>query len=265
LVGDFHLDASSTLDSGSLLNESTDNTKSIMERSVGLVENESVRSSEEDGDSLTLVGAFGHLDDLSVSGGALFNESGSSELILSELVNVSNGGSVNSSADEIDVVSVDVLDDHNALLGKEMEGQIGNGVSEDGFLEEEHVDSGGDDFLYECDDVLTFFLKESVHSGVVSDNDVGLEVRLGGGKGELNETNLGSLNSAGTTTVVRGLLVNETESVNELGIINGSTELGVDSNVSEVNVISGVPVNDLKYGIDGHGGEEVGVMVDNLG
>ena len=203
-----------------------------MERSVGLIEDESVRSSEEDRDGLTLVRALSHLDNLSVSGGSLFNESGVSELFLSELINVSNGGGVNGSGDEINIVSVDILDDHNSLFGEEMEGQIGNGVSEDGFLEEEYVDSSGDNLLDEADDMLTFFLKESVHSGVVSDNDVGLEVRLGSGKGELNETNLGFLNSAGTTTVVRGLLVNETESINELRIVNSSTKLGVDSNVS---------------------------------
>lgn len=57
--------------------------------------------------------------------------------------------------------------------------------------------------------MLTFFLEESVHGGVVGNDNVRLEVRLGGRKRELNETDLGVLNSAGTTTIVRGLFVNE--------------------------------------------------------
>jgi len=113
--------------------------------------------------------------------------------------------------------------------------------------------------------VLTFFLKESVHGGIVSHDDVGLEVRLGGGKRELNKTNFGVLNSAGTTTVVRGLLINETESINELRIVDGATELGVNLNISQVNIIGASLINNLKYGISGHGGKKVGVMVDNLG
>lgn len=100
-----------------------------MERTVGFIKNENVRSSEEDRDGLSLVGALGDLDDLGVSSGDFVNESSSSEFILSELVNVSDGSSVNSSANEINILSVDVLNNHNSLLGEEMEGQVGDGFS----------------------------------------------------------------------------------------------------------------------------------------
>jgi len=44
-VRDFHFDASSTLDEILIFNKSTDNAEGIMERAVGFLKDEGVRSS----------------------------------------------------------------------------------------------------------------------------------------------------------------------------------------------------------------------------
>lgn len=87
---------------------------------------------------------------------------------------MSYGGGVNSSGNEIDFVSVDILDNHNSLFGQEMESQITDGFSENRFLEKEDVDTGSDNFLNEANNVFALFLKESVHGGVVGDDNIAL-------------------------------------------------------------------------------------------
>jgi len=135
-MGNLHLDAGTTWNKGSLLDEGTDNTEGIMEGSVSFVEDETVGTSQKEGDSLSLVGASSDLNDLGLTttGGNFVDEVGSSELLGLELVNVSNGGGVDSSGDEINLVSVNILDNHDVLLGEEMEGKVGDGLAEHAFL-----------------------------------------------------------------------------------------------------------------------------------
>lgn len=142
LVSDFHLNASSSINEGLLFDESSDDTKGIMEGPICLIEHQLVATSEEDGDGLALVGASGHLDNLgSTAGTALFNEVGLSEFLGLELVNMSDWGSTDSFRDEVNVITVDVLNNHDLFLGKEMECQVTDGFSEDALLEEKNVGS----------------------------------------------------------------------------------------------------------------------------
>ena len=175
-----------------------------------------------------------------------------------------DGGGADGLRDEVDLFSVDVLDNHDLLLGEEMESEIADGLSQDGLLEENDVGAGGDDLLDYAKDVLTLLLDDSVHSLIVTDGDAGFHIGLGGRDGELNEANLSVLNSSGTTSKVGCLLVNEAETVNEFRLVDGAAELLGDVDVSEVDVVGGGFVNDLEDGIDGHGGEKVRVMRHNL-
>jgi len=180
-MGNLHLDAGTSGDERSLLNESTDNTEGIMEGTVGLFEHESVGATEEDGNSLTLVGAFENLDNFVASSGTFFNnEASSAELLLCELVNMGDGCGVDGAGNEINLVAVNVLDNHNLLFGEEMESKVGNGLAEDTLLEKEHVGARGNDFLNHIEDVALFFFQKTVHSGVIVNNYVRFEVGLGG-------------------------------------------------------------------------------------
>ena len=122
-MGDFHLDSSSSWNEESLLDEGSDDTEGIMERSLGLLKHKLVRSSNENRNSLVLRWASSDLDNLLVrSGTDLLNNGGSSKLLRSELIDMRNWDSVDSLADEWDIFSLDILNDHDVLLGKEMKG-----------------------------------------------------------------------------------------------------------------------------------------------
>ena len=122
-MGDFHLNSSSSWNEESLLDEGSDDTEGIMERSLGLLKHKLVRSSNENRNSLVLRWASSDLDNLLVrSGTDLLNNGGSSKLLRSELIDMRNWDSVDSLADEWDIFSLDILNDHDVLLGKEMKG-----------------------------------------------------------------------------------------------------------------------------------------------
>ena len=120
-MGDFHLDSSSSWNEESLLDEGSDDTEGIMERSLGLLKHKLVRSSNENRNSFVLRWASSDFDNLLVrSGTDLLNNGGSSKLLRSELIDMRNWNSVDSLADEWDIFSLDILNDHDVLLRKEM-------------------------------------------------------------------------------------------------------------------------------------------------
>lgn len=265
-LGNFHFDGGSTWNQSLFLDKSSDDTEGIMERSLSLVKNQLVGSSQQDGNSSILGWASSDLYDLSGSSSVdLADEVSSSKLLLGEVVDVSDWGTLDSLGDEVNVVSLNILDNHNLLLGQEMEGQVVDGVSEDRFLDKQNIATGGNDLLNQVQNVFSLFLEDSVHGGVIVDNNVVLQVGLWGREGELNETNSGSLNSSWTSSVVGDLVVGENETVNKLGLVNGSTQFLSDQDVSKVNIFGGVLVDDLEDGIDSHWSEQVGVLVNDLG
>ena len=170
----------------------------------------------------------------------------SSELFFGKLVDVGNRGSSDSSRDEINLLSVDVLDDHDVFLGEEMESEVGDGLSENRLLKQKHVGTGGKDLLHELENVLSLFLEESIHSSVVVYNNVALEIRLGCRERELKKTDSSLLDASGTASEVRGLLVNEDKTIDKFRVVDRSTEFLSNMNVSKVDVVGSVLVDNLK-------------------
>ena len=237
-----------------------------MEGSVGLIEHELVRASEQDGDSLVIGGALGHLHDLGrATGGLLGDEASSSKLFGLELVNVGNRGRVDGLADEFNVVTLDVLDYHNLFLGEEVKSEVADGLTKHTLLQKEHVGSRSDDFLDDSKNVLALLADDSVHGLVVADDNIRLHVTLGGADRELNQSDFGVLNTGGAASQVGRLLVDEAEAVDELRLVNGAAKFLANADVTQVDVRRGGLIDDLEDGIDCHGGEQVGMMRDNLG
>mmetsp|Transcript_2008 Transcript_2008/g.2991 ORF Transcript_2008/g.2991 Transcript_2008/m.2991 type:complete len:236 (+) Transcript_2008:430-1137(+) len=235
-----------------------------MEGSLGLLEHKLVGASHEDGDSLVLRGAAGDLDDSLVgASGDFFDEVSGSKLLGGELINMRDGDSVDGLADEVDVVALNVLDDHDVLLGEEMEGEVVDGITEDGFLDHEHIAAGSNNLFDQADDVLLLLLEDAVHGSVVIDHHVVLQVGLGGGQAELDQTNLSLFLTGGATGEVGHLVVGEAQSVDELGIVDSAAKLHGNLDVVQVDVGVGL-VNDLKHSVHSHRGQDVGVLGHNL-
>ena len=150
-----------------------------MKRSLGLLKHKLVGSSHKDGDGFILSWASSYLYNLLVRSSAnLLNKTGSSELFSGKLVDVSNWSGACSLANKVNIVSLDILDDHNLLLGQEMESQFVNSVSQDALLDEEDVDTGGDNLLNQVNNILSFFFQNSVHCGVIVNNNIVLKICL---------------------------------------------------------------------------------------
>jgi hypothetical protein len=131
-------------------------------------------------------------------------------------------------------------------------------------LHEDDIAAGGADFLNQVKNVFTLLLKNAVHSSVVMNNNVVLKVGLGCREHKLDETDLGVLDLGGTTSEVRGLVVNEDETINELGVVDGTAQLLRDHDVSEVDICVSL-FNNSQDSIDCHRGKEVRVLGHDLG
>lgn len=59
-----------------------------------------------------------------------FNELCATELLLSEMINVCNRGGTSGLGDEINLVSINILNDHNVFLSQEMKSKFIYCISE---------------------------------------------------------------------------------------------------------------------------------------
>ena len=75
-------------------------------------------------------------------------------------------------ANELDLVTLDVLDRKYSQLGEEVETEIVDGVAENGFLYKENIAFGFFDFLDHVQEISSFFLENLVHLAVVVDDDL---------------------------------------------------------------------------------------------
>lgn len=111
------------------------------------MQDEHVRTSNKDAQGLgsgTGSGDFQNLGTIRESN--FFNSLGLSELISLELVDVGDwnttdslGKSVTYITDEVNFSSFDVLDNHDFLLGEEMQSQIVDGISQNTLLNQENI------------------------------------------------------------------------------------------------------------------------------
>lgn len=181
------------------------------------------------------------------------------------MVDVSNWSGLESATDEVNLISLNVFDDHDLFLGEEVESQVAGSLSKDTLLEQKHVGTGRDDLLDQIEDVLLLFLEQTVHGSVVVNDDVALKVSLGGGERELYDTNFGVLNSSGATGKMGSLLVDKDKTIDELRVINSTAKLGGDVDVVEIGVGSGFLVNNLQNSVHSDRGKQVRVVRHDFG
>lgn len=69
-----------------------------------------------------------------------------------------NGSGTNSARNKVDLVPVDVLNDHNLLLSQEMQSQVAGCFAQDALLKEQHIGTRGNDFLDKVKDIALLLL-----------------------------------------------------------------------------------------------------------
>jgi hypothetical protein len=249
-----------------LLNETADDTESVVQGSVGLFQNQVVGAVDDDGDGLARVLDARELDDAGANRLNLLDEFGIAKLLLRKVVNVRNGLASSRLADELDLFSLNVLDGHDLQLGQKVQGQVVHGVSEDALLDQEDVAARLFDLLADIQQVLALFLENLVHLAVVVDNDLVLHlkrqqatvnvdlnyIRLGRRQLELHESNLCLFHARRASSGLERIL-GQHEAIDEMRVINGSTELLNKSDILQINVGSRGRVNNTKDRVDGNG------------
>mmetsp|Transcript_26097 Transcript_26097/g.76121 ORF Transcript_26097/g.76121 Transcript_26097/m.76121 type:complete len:252 (+) Transcript_26097:458-1213(+) len=237
-----------------------------MDGPVGFVQGQLVAAANEDGAGLPGVCDARNLDHpLGPTGhgdfGAKFSRA---ELVRCEGVHVRDGETAQSAGDKVHIVPLHVGDDHDAHLSQEVERQVVVGIPQDGFLDKQHRAAGLLNLLAQSENVLALFTKDTVHGCVVTDDDIVLHVRLGCRQAELDEADLGVLYTGGAAGGLLRSLV-EDEPVHELCVVDRASDLLDNANVVQVNVDGGRWVDDGQDRVDGDRGENIRVLVHDLG
>ena len=97
--------------------------------------------------------------------------------------------------------------------------------------------------LFSPQHVVPLVAKHPVHRRVVADHHRVVQVRFRGGQTELDQRDLGVLDPRRPPSPARRALV-EDQAVDELGVVDGATELGDDADVAEVDGLGAVGVDD---------------------
>lgn len=133
-------------------------------------------------------------------------------------------------ANELNLVSLNILDTHNTKLGQEMQRQVVDSISENRFLDEEHVALCLLDLLDHVEQVCSLLFQDLVHLSVVVDNDLVLHVGFRRAELELDKGDSGLLDSGRTATALDNLLVKD-QTVHHLTVVDDTTGLLEDANV----------------------------------
>ena len=167
-------------------------------------------------------------------------------------------------ADEVDVVALDVFDDHDLLLGEEVESEVVDGVSEDALLDENDVGTAVDDLFDEADDVGSFLLEHLVDLGVVLDDDVAVDVGLRSREAELQEGDFRAFDFGRAAAGSRGLVVGEDYAFADLDVVDGAAHFLHDLDVVQVDVPVDFRVADLENRFDCDRSQGHGVLGNDL-
>eukprot|EP01137_Pigoraptor_chileana_P023696 Opistho-2@90426 len=180
-----------------------------------------------------------------------------------EVVNRCNWLASNRLADELNLVTLNLGDDHNLHLCQEVEGKVVDGVAENRLLHKEHVAAGLLDLLHKLQNVLALLAENAVHLRIVTDNHSVLHVCLWRREAKLDETNLGLLLARHTAGHVRNPL-RKHKSIDKLAVLDGATELLYNANITEIHVDRRLGINHVQHSIHCDGGKQIRVLRDDL-
>ena len=117
-----------------------------------------------------------------------------------------------------------------------MQRQLCDSIPQDGFLYQKDIASGGSDLLDHLQDVVPLLLQYSVHLGVVTDDDIVLQVCFGRRNLKLHQSNLGILNAGRTASRLCSLVIKD-HAVHHFRVIHCASQLGDNLDVFQVQAV----------------------------
>ena len=166
-------------------------------------------------------------------------------------------------ANELDLLSLDVLDDKDLELGQEVQAEIVDCVAEDRFLDKEHIALGFLDLLDHVEQICPLLLEDLVHLPVVVDNNLVLHVWLGRAKLELYQTDPCLLFYCWASGALDYRLVQD-QTVRHFTVFDSAAWFLDYPDVLQVYVVGSLGVDDLEHRVDGHGGQ-LRLLCNDLG
>ena len=139
-------------------------------------------------------------------------------------------------SDELDVVALDVADDHDLQLAQEVETQLVHRVAQNGLLHQQHVAAGLLDLLAHLQNVLALLAQQTVHLRVVVDDHLVVDVRLRSRQVELRDANL-RVHYAIHAKNARVARLREHQTLHQLAVVDCPTKLLHDVDVAEVHLV----------------------------
>mgnify|MGYP006970026251 CR=1 FL=1 len=101
-----------------------------MKRPLSFFKDKLIWTTKEDRNGLAFIGTSSNFDNLwRATSGFFNNKFGRTAFIGGEVINVGDWGSFDRAANEIDLISFNVFDNHNLFLGKEMKGKVASSFS----------------------------------------------------------------------------------------------------------------------------------------
>ena len=205
----------------------------------------------------------GDFDDAGAGALDFVKEVGGGEFVFGEGFDVGDGFAGEGFADEFDFVAFDVFDGEDVEFGEEVEGEVVDGVAEDGFLDEEDVAFGFFDLFDHVQEICSFFFEDFVHLPVVVDHYLILHVWLRWTKLELYEAYSGFLHSGWTTSAFYDWLIQD-KSINHFAVFYRSPYFFDYSDVLQIDIVSGFLIDCLQDRVDCHRTKKVRVLRDNF-
>merc|ERR1719341_2378236 len=183
----------------------------------------------------------------------LLHQISAGKVLRSEVVKGGNWPAADGLAQEVNVLSLNVLHDHNLHLVKEMDSQVGKSIPENRLLDEQNIAASLLHLLHYVEDVCALLTKHPIHGGVVGHYHLVVHVGLWWRHTELDEANLSFLHPFWTIDVGRLLL--KDHPVHQLSVVNGATKLLDDLDVFQVDVVLPGRVDHFQHSIHSNGAE----------
>lgn len=153
------------------LDETPDHTQRIVKTSLALFQDQTVATRSENADRPPSVLDTSDPDNLGARVARLVDQICIPKLVLCESLDVCNRLAPKTLAQELNLVTLDVLNHKDVQLLEEAESSLVDSISENRLLEQKDVAVGLLDLFEDVEQVLTTFLDDFVHLSVIVDND----------------------------------------------------------------------------------------------
>ncbi|GIX66170.1 plexin-A4 isoform X1, putative [Babesia caballi] len=244
-----HLGGAATGHDGATLHQAAHHAERVVQRPLGLVEHEVVGRAHQHGRRLLHVHAR-DLHNLLPPLELRLHQLRRAQLLLREVVQAGDLLAANGARDELDVLALNVLDDHDVGLGQVVEREVGDGVPENRLLDQEDVAARRGDLLHHARRDEPLLAHDAVNRLVVLHHHRVLHVGLGRREAELDQADLGVGYTRRPARHAHDLLLRQHEPVHHLRVLDRAPDALDHADVLQVHVDRVLSLHHGEHAVD---------------